>query len=221
MQDHIDRDGFAIVPGVLNAAEIGELLSALGAITSAGRRGMLGLPVVAELSRSDRILPMVRRHLAAEPIPVRAIYFNKSPDTNWLVPWHQDLTLAVDARVEVPGFGPWSIKDGIPHVQPPVALLEQMLAVRLHFDDTEESNGALRVLPGSHRHGRLSPQQIEKLRAQGCDHVCCASAGDMVLMRPLLLHASGRSTNNRPRRILHIEYAGFSLPAELDWHAAA
>jgi ectoine hydroxylase-related dioxygenase (phytanoyl-CoA dioxygenase family) len=221
MENQIDRDGLAVVRGVFTAVEAGELLSALGPITSAGRRGMLAFPVVRELSRSARILQIVHRCLAAEPTPVRAIYFNKSPEANWLVSWHQDVTLAVRARAEAPGFGPWSMKDGIQHVQPPVGLLEQMLAVRLHLDDTDELNGALRVLPGSHRHGRLSQQQIEELRAQSGDYVCSASAGDVLLMRPLILHASSRSIGSGPRRILHIEYAGFGLPAGLDWHEAA
>src|SRR5205807_4301579 len=100
---------------------------------------------------------------------VRAIYFDKSPEANWLVSWHQDLTLALRARAEVPGFGPWSTKDGIPHVQPPVELLQQMLSVRLHLDDADESNGALRVLPGSHRCERLAPARIRELRGQQPD----------------------------------------------------
>jgi ectoine hydroxylase-related dioxygenase (phytanoyl-CoA dioxygenase family) len=159
--------------------------------------------------------------LPSEPLPVRAIYFDKSPETNWLVPWHQDLSLALRARAEVPGFGPWSTKDGIPHVQPPAELLQQMLTVRLHLDDADESNGALRVLPGSHRFGRLSAQRIQQRRTEQSDLFCTVAAGDALLMRPLLLHASSRSTSARHRRVLHIEYAGFTLPDELNWHEAA
>jgi hypothetical protein len=221
MHNEVTRNGFAMVRGVLTAADTAELLSAIGPISSAGRRGMLGLPVVADLFRSDRILDIVRAYLPMEPIPVRAIYFNKSPETNWLVSWHQDLTLALRARADVTGFGPWSIKDGIPHVRPPVALLERMLAVRLHLDDTDESNGALRVLLGSHCLGLLSQPQIEQFRAERSEFVCTAAAGDVLLMRPLILHASSRSTSSRPRRVLHIEYAGFTLPPGLDWHEAA
>jgi ectoine hydroxylase-related dioxygenase (phytanoyl-CoA dioxygenase family) len=153
--------------------------------------------------------------------PIRAIYFDKSPAANWLVPWHQDLTLVLRSHAEVRGFGQWSVKDGVPHVQPPVEVLEQMLTVRLHLDDADESNGALRVLPGSHRLGRLSPGQIQELRARQTDVLCTIAAGDAMLMRPLLLHASGRSTSQRHRRVLHIEYAAFSLPDGLEWHEAA
>jgi ectoine hydroxylase-related dioxygenase (phytanoyl-CoA dioxygenase family) len=221
MNHEVEQHGFAVVPRVIEADEQRELLATLGPVSGAGRRGLLALPAVAELARSQRILDIIRPHLASEPFPVRAIYFDKSPDTNWLVPWHQDLTLALRASAEIPGFGPWSTKDGIPHVQPPVELLQQMIAVRLHLDDADESNGALRVLPGSHRLGRLSAERVQELRSQQPDFLCTVSAGDALLMRPLLLHASSRSTNARHRRVLHIEYAAFTLPDELNWHEAA
>ena len=221
MSDHLNTLGFAQNPGVLDATEQARLLTALGPTTGPGQRGLLSNPTVAALASSPTLLDLVRPHLPAPPVPTRAIYFDKSPDTNWLVPWHQDLTIALREQRDVPGFGPWSTKDGIPHVQPPVALLEQMLTVRLHLDPTDASNGALRVLPGSHRSGRLDPGQIQQWRDRQPEFVCTASAGDVLLMRPLLLHASARSTTDRHRRILHIEYAGFPLPEGLHWHDQA
>lgn len=220
MNHEVEQHGFAVVPRVLEADQRCELLSTLGPVSGAGRRGLLALPAVAELACSRRILDLIRPYLPSEPFPVRAIYFDKSSDTNWLVPWHQDLTLALRARAEVFGFGPWSMKDGVPHVQPPVELLQQMLAIRLHLDDADESNGALRVLPGSHRLGRLSCERIQELRSRQSDFLCAVSAGDALLMRPLLLHASSRSTSTQHRRVLHIEYAAFQLPDELQWHEA-
>ena len=221
MNHEVEQHGFAVVPRAIEADEQRELLSTLGPVSGAGRRGLLALSAVAELARSPRLLDLVRPHLPSEPFPVRAIYFDKSSDTNWLVPWHQDLTLALRARAEVSGFGPWSTKDGIPHVQPPIELLQQMLTVRLHLDAADESNGALRVLPGSHRLGRLSSERVQELRSQQSDFLCAVSAGDVLLMRPLLLHASSRSTSPRHRRVLHIEYAAFTLPNELEWNEAA
>ena len=221
MNHEIERDGFVVVPRAIASDEREELLSTLGPVSGAGRRGLLALPAVAELARSRRLLDLIRPHLPSEPFPVRTIYFTKSADTNWLVPWHQDLTLALRDHVDVSGFGPWSVKDGVPHVQPPIELLEQMISVRLHLDDADESNGALRVIPGSHRFGRLSSDRIQEIRSQQSDFLCAASAGDVLLMRPLLLHASSRSTSSRHRRVLHIEYAAFTLPDELNWHEAA
>jgi hypothetical protein len=221
ISSQLATNGFAMVPGVLDRAACAELIATLGPVTGAGRRGLLAEPAVRALAQSPRLLELLRPHLDAEPRPVRAIYFDKSPEANWLVAWHQDLTLAVRERVEVEGFGPWSVKEGVPHVQPPVELLGRMLTLRLHLDAADESNGALRVLPGSHRLGRLSATQVQEWRAAQSEVVCTAAAGDGLLMRPLLLHASGRSTSPRHRRVLHLEYAGFALPPELAWHEAA
>lgn len=221
MNYEIERDGFELVPRVLEETERQELISVLGPVSGAGRRGILALPEIWSLARSVLVLSLVQPHLPAKPFPVRAIYFDKSAEINWLVSWHQDLTVAVRARADHPGFGPWSTKDGIPHVQPPDNVLEQMLTVRLHLDDADESNGALRVLPGSHRYGRLSAERIQALRREQVEVVCAVAAGDALFMRPLLLHASGRSTASRHRRVLHIDYASFALPAGLQWHEAA
>ncbi len=212
----LDAKGFAIVPRVLDQATCESLRDLLGDADGAGTRGMLRVPEVMRLAQS-LLVGLVRPHLPAEPVPVRGLYFDKRPETNWLVTWHQDLTIAVKKHVEVPEWGPWSMKDGVPHVQPPVECLEQMLAVRLHLDDADAHNGALRVLPGTHRLGRLNAESIGRCRETHVEVLCAAKAGDALLMRPLLLHASSRSTSASRRRVLHIEFAGFSLPPSLAW----
>jgi hypothetical protein len=131
----IEQHGFSIVRQVLDAEVVHQLIDALGPTIGAGRRGILSEAVVRKLADSHLILDLVRPYLPQEPTPIRAIFFNKSPEVNWLVTWHQDLTIAVKERIELPGFGPWSIKEGVPHVQPPIECLEQMLAVRVHLDD--------------------------------------------------------------------------------------
>lgn len=215
----LDSQGFVIVPHVLDGAACEALRDLLGDAEGAGARGMLCLPDVRNLAQSLLAI-LVRPHLPAEPVPVRGIYFDKRLETNWLVAWHQDLTLALRDRIEMPGWGPWSVKDGVPHVQPPVECLEQMLTVRLHLDDADADNGALRVLPGSHRLGRLSAERIAKCRETNAEVLCAAKSGDALLMRPLLLHASSRSTSECRRRVLHIEFAAFPLPSPLEWQEA-
>jgi hypothetical protein len=221
MHQQLEQTGYAFVARVLAPAEQQRLTNALGAGNAAGRRNVLSIPEVAQLASSTLILDLVRPYLPSEPLPVRSIFFDKSPEVNWPVAWHQDLTIAVSARLEVPHFGPWSIKDDVHHVQPPVEILQHMLTVRLHLDDCDETNGALRVLPGSHRLGRFPADRIQELRQERSDVMCCLRAGDAMLMRPLLLHASGRSRSVRHRRVLHIEYAALSLPEGLRWHDAA
>ncbi|QIF03413.1 phytanoyl-CoA dioxygenase family protein [Roseimicrobium sp. ORNL1] len=218
-EECVKHQGFYLAPSVLTPSECAELVAYLGPTSGPGRRALLKDDHVASLARSEKLLALVSPHLQGKhaPRPVRAIYFNKSPDSNWLVAWHQDLTICVQKKVDVAGFGPWSVKDEVPHVQPPIALLENMITIRLHLDDTDETNGALKVTPGSHTADRLSPDAIQNWRQNTPEHLCTAHAGDALLMRPLLLHASGRSTSDRQRRVLHIEYAGYDLPAGMQW----
>ena len=213
----LERDGFAIVSAFLTTQEKQHLLNLLGPIIDAGKRGLLASPELRAFAHSTKVLNLIRSYLAHEPFPVRAIYFDKSADTNWAVPWHQDLTIAVRHRIETPGFESWSIKEGIVHVQPPVEVLQKMLTLRIHLDSAHESNGALKVLPGSQQFGRLTAPEISTL-SRSAPVLCTAQPGDVLLMRPLLLHSSSRNkTNTQHRRILHLEYASRPLPNHLQW----
>lgn len=220
----IEADGFAIVENLIDDAARSLLLDNLhaGQINmrgGAGLRNMMNaVPATRALAGSAALLAHVEPVLGAPARVVRGILFDKTPDANWKVAWHQDLTIAVRQKIETPGFTSWSIKAGITHVQPPVAVLEQMLTLRVHLDDTDEDNGALRVLPGSHKHGRLSAQEIETWRKQCAPTVCAIPQGGLMMMRPLLLHASSQAVRPRHRRVLHFEYATADLPEGLEWH---
>src|SRR5277367_2259152 len=145
-------DGFEVISSVLNQCEVEELRVALSELdVSAGHRNLMKrVSSIAALAESPKIMLLLERRLGLPYFPVRSIFFDKTPEANWLVPWHQDLSIAVRERREIPSFGPWSVKNGTPHVQPPIELLENMITLRLHLDDCDESNGALRVIPGSH-----------------------------------------------------------------------
>jgi len=215
--DTLPDQGIRHLPNVLSPQECWDYSAALTPLAKAGDRQLLSIPAIARLARSERLLNIVAQHLLGKPRLVRAIYFDKNPAVNWLVPWHQDLTIAVKEKHEVPGYGPWSVKESIPHVQPPIEVLESMVTLRIHLDDTDETNGALRVLPGTHRWGRLDSAEIAAARKDVTEFLCKATQGDAYLMRPLLLHASSRSTSDRHRRVLHFEYAGRELPEGLAW----
>lgn len=221
MDSTLEIEGYEIVPEVIAPAQRDEAAEALGEVNHECRRGILAIPSVARLARSARLVDLMSSKLAAPAFPVRAIFFNKSPLGSWVVPWHQDVTIAVKARAEVPGYGPWSLKEGVTHVQPPLEILEQMLTLRLHLDDCDEENGALKVIPSTHRLGRLGARQIGFLRDRQAATLCRARAGDALLMRPLLLHASGHSRSERHRRVVHIEYATCRLPQPLKWYEEA
>jgi ectoine hydroxylase-related dioxygenase (phytanoyl-CoA dioxygenase family) len=145
------------------------------------------------------------------------LLFDKTPAANWSIGWHQDTAIAVREKVEAPGFFGWSVKAGVPHVHPPTQILESMITLRVHVDDCGEGNGPLRVIPGSHRHGRLSDEAIAK-RATGPEVICPLQAGGVLLMRPLILHASSPATTPQHRRVLHLEFAADPLPHGLEWY---
>ena len=180
------------------------------------RRDVLDIPLVRQACEGA-LGEIARQVLGDKARPVRGLLFDKVPGANWKVPWHQDLTIAVRERHDIAGFGPWSVKDGVPHVQPPAQVLAAMLTLRLHLDACPRENGPLRVLPGSHQSGRLSASEIPHWRAQVEEQVCEAERGGILLMKPLLLHASSASESAWHRRVLHIEWAAGELPQPLRW----
>jgi hypothetical protein len=143
---------------------------------------------------------------------VRALFFDKMPATNRNVAWHQDLSVADAERRDVPGFPGWSLKEGAWHVQPPVSVLERMITLRLHPDDCGPDNGPLRVIPGSHREGRVRPERIKWWQTDGEVVECHGPAGGTLRMRPVLLDWSSPARQPAHRRVLHVEFAKDAWP---------
>jgi ectoine hydroxylase-related dioxygenase (phytanoyl-CoA dioxygenase family) len=217
----LERDGYAIVPKVIAPAAIDKIILPTADLAGPGRggaRNLLGQTGICELVASRELRDVVEPILGPHCFAVRAIYFDKTPDANWKVPWHQDLMIAVrERKPRVPDYRAWSVKAGVPHVEPPVQVLQQMLAVRIHLDDCGPDNGPLRVIAGSHRTGRLNDRELVQ-HSQNPATVCTAARGDVILIRPLLLHASSAATAPVHRRVIHIEYAACDLPGGLAWH---
>lgn len=219
----LERDGFVLVERIADAARIEHLKAELAQAQMAraerggetyGARNLLNVPAVREA------LPMLRATAGKELAAVRGLFFDKTEQANWPVPWHQDLTLALCERRETPGWSNWSVKRGIHHAQPPAGLLARMVTMRLHLDDCDEGNGPLRLVAGSHAHGILSREEIAAAAAS--QTVVTARAGDALLMRPLILHASSPARRPSHRRVLHVEFAPPDLlPDGLDWAEAA
>jgi ectoine hydroxylase-related dioxygenase (phytanoyl-CoA dioxygenase family) len=218
----IDANGFAVLKSVIDEQQIESLCATVDSLL-AGHAGPLpGLRHL--LTRSPELRNFAETTgsaLASQFLPslrpVRCILFDKTPAANWYVTWHQDRTIPVRRRVDVPGFGPWSIKDDIQHVQPPASVLENMLSLRFHLDDNDAETGAIKFIAGSHNHGLLEPEQIAGWRDSHGHHLQTAGRGDVIVMRPLILHASSEATNPTRRRVVHIEFAGCDLPGGLEW----
>jgi ectoine hydroxylase-related dioxygenase (phytanoyl-CoA dioxygenase family) len=217
--ESIDRNGFAIVTDAIESDVIAELRTCFGPTgKKAGIRNLFeNQPAVCEIARSPAVRQVVEAVLGPSCFAVQAILFDKSPETNWKVAWHQDLTIAVRERHPTAGFMAWSEKEGIVHVQPPIPFLERMLAVRVHLDDCGPSNGPLRVLPGSHREGRLDAPAVDRWKARVSEVQCVVKTGGLLLMRPLLLHASSSAHAASQRRVLHLVFAADGLPGDLEW----
>jgi ectoine hydroxylase-related dioxygenase (phytanoyl-CoA dioxygenase family) len=227
--DDVERNGFAVIEHFVDSKTIdsllGELANAgmnnLGSQRSGrvfGLRNLLNaVPFTHVFANSASIRSLVEPILGSTARVVRAIYFDKHKDANWKVSWHQDVTIAVREKLDVDGFSAWSVKAGITHVQPPVPVLSNMLTVRVHLDHTAETNGALRVIPATHRLGRLDSNRISYWKAQQKPVTCSVRSGGVVIMRPLLLHSSLPSVNPQHRRVLHFEYSADDLPGGLEW----
>jgi hypothetical protein len=146
---------------------------------------------------------------------VKSIYFDKPGESNWFVSYHQDLTISVNKKIDIEGFGPWSAKQNQFAVQPPLDVLESNFTIRIHLDNTDQDNGALRVIPKSHLKGICRPQTIDWTKET--ELTCNVTKGGVMVMRPLLLHASSRTTNNKKRRVIHLEFSNRILPKPLEW----
>jgi ectoine hydroxylase-related dioxygenase (phytanoyl-CoA dioxygenase family) len=223
--DAVREDGWAVTPPVVAPAELDELAHHLAPLLTgaAGRGGLcnlLDLPAAVTLARSAPVRAVAEGVLGPGCVAVRGLLFDKSPGANWKVPWHQDLTVAVRGRADVSGFGPWSEKAGVAHAQAPAAVLERMLAVRVHLDACGGDNGPLRVLPRSHRAGKLSPAEIEAWKGRVAPVACLAGRGSILAVRPLLLHASSPAVRPGRRRVVHLEFAAGPLPGGLEWRWA-
>lgn len=218
MAPDLAEAGYRIVPHVLSKSECAELRTDFDRLNAGpGTRTVLQTPWGQRLPNDPRIASILAEESIEPWHAVRGIAFDKTPESNWVLGWHQDKKIAVEARHEVAGFGSWSEKEGMVHCQPPVEFLAEMLAIRLHLDDCNGSNGALRVVPGSHRYGLLDLDSVSRMVEAGPTITTELAAGDALVMRSLLLHASSKSTSDAHRRVIHLEFCSRTLPDPLRW----
>ncbi len=206
----VEQQGFEIVPECLQASDVEDLTAAIEHAplhrSRAGVRNVLQIDAVRKLALDGSILKFARAVLGEQALPFRATLFDKSPDSNWLVVWHQDTALPLLARKNVAGWGPWSVKEGVVCAHAPAEALDQVLAIRIHLDESKTENGPLRVLPGTHKSGVLSDDAIHALSLNVTEALCQVPLGGLLLMKPLLVHASSKVLHSKRRRVLHIEY---------------
>lgn len=169
------------------------------------------------LARTGCIGAVAASALGVGAKPVRAILFNKSLEANWSLAWHQDRTVCVKDKREVPGFGPWTVKSGMHHVAPPFELLARMITLRAHLDDVPATNGPLLIAPGSHAFGRIPVGKVDQIVRKCGIKACLAEAGDIWLYSTPILHASEAASAPSSRRVLQVDFAAETLPGGLEW----
>lgn len=226
MKQSFSKNGYYLLPRAFSYEQISALrdeLSIFGEkINNYGVRDVMHkVPYIRHLASSSPMMAIAKEILGENARPVRSVFFDKMAKANWNVAWHQDTSIALKSKHEIAGFGPWTRKQGIFHTEPPEEYLKNTLTLRLHLDRADTESGVLRVVPGTHRNGRVRSGEILKIVENSKVIECNAKEGDLLLMNPLLFHSSRKATKPTHRRVIHIEYSAMTLPAPLEWYECA
>jgi ectoine hydroxylase-related dioxygenase (phytanoyl-CoA dioxygenase family) len=229
-RQNISDKGFSVIEDVYLGHEVEAIVDIINGVDQSNptfrksndlfaiRQFLKELPEITPLIFTDKLHSIISSLFGDEYFVVKSIYFDKPEESNWFVAWHQDLTISVDKKADLNGYSNWTNKHNQFAVQPPVNILENSFTIRIHLDDTDENNGALKVIPKSHLGGVQRVEQIADLAEN--EQICNVVAGGIMIMRPLLFHASNRTTNNKRRRVIHIEFSNMTLPEEISWSEA-
>ncbi len=215
-------DGAELHAAALSEDESRRIELALSGLPGAAGHRLAALVAIADLlATTGPIGRIAAAHIGVTAQPVRAILLDKNADANWSLALHQDRTIAVRARRQVAGFGPWTVKAGIPHVEPPHEITARMATLRVHLDDVDGGNAPLLILPGSHRLGRLTTEQLDDLARTHRPTACHARRGDVWAYATAIVHGSDSTREQgRSRRVLQVDYSPDELPGGLEWHFA-
>lgn len=226
-KNELTDNGFAVINNIFSEEEIKNISEVILNIDTSKdtfrksedlftiRQFLKEIPEVKDLIFNENLRKVIREIFGENYFVIKSIYFDKSEKSNWYVAYHQDLTISVDKKLQLENFGPWTTKQNQFAVQPPLDILENIFTIRIHLDDTDENNGALKVIPKSHAKGIYRPETIDWTLET--ETMCSIEKGGIMLMKPLLLHGSNRTTNGKKRRVIHIEFSDRELPEQLQW----
>lgn len=226
----INSEGFTIINTIYSETEIEKLISVIGKITEnksenstfrksedlfAIRQFLLEIPETLEIILNNKLKEIIKTNFGNDYFITKSIYFDKPEMSNWFVSYHQDLTISVNKKIELENFENWTTKQNQFAVQPPKNILDKNFTIRIHLDKTTKENGALKVINKSHAKGICRIENVE-INTQ-TESFCEVENGGIMIMKPLLFHASNKTTNNERRRVIHIEFSNQELPKELEW----
>ena len=223
----ISEKGFTIINNIFSDEEINQIINMIESIDTsketfrksedlfAIRQFLKEVPESHPFIFNDNIKKIINDVFGNDYFVVKSIYFDKPEKSNWYVAYHQDLTISVNKKLDLKGFGPWTTKQNQFAVQPPIDYLKNIFTIRIHLDDTDENNGALKVVPKSHSKEIYRPETIDW--NVETEEICSVNKGGIMIMKPLILHRSNRTTNQKKRRVIHVEFSNLELPKELQW----
>ena len=223
----IKGEGFAVIEEIFSDDEVKQLIALIENADATNttfrktqdlfaiRQFLKEIPKAAHVIFNQKLNDLNIKLFGNDYFITKSIYFDKTEQSNWFVAYHQDLTISVDQKKDIQGFGPWTVKQNQFAVQPPLHFLENNYTIRIHLDDTDEGNGALKVIPASHLKGIYRAETIDWTAEK--EVFCNVKKGGVMIMKPLLLHASNRTTTNKKRRVIHIEFSNVILENQLNW----
>jgi len=226
-KDELLKNGFTTINDIYSIDEVEQILATIDNVDKTNetfrksqdlfaiRQFLNEVPESLKYIFNDKLKATIRHIFGDNFFVVKSIYFDKPETSNWYVSYHQDLTISVDKKLDLNGFGPWTVKQNQFAVQPPLDILENIFTIRIHLDKTNENNGALKVISGSHLKNIYRPETIDWTIES--ETICNVDKGGVMVMKPLLLHSSNRTTNNQKRRVIHIEFSNKELPTDLKW----
>ncbi|MGV0831169.1 phytanoyl-CoA dioxygenase family protein [Empedobacter brevis] len=226
-KSEIENLGFTTINNIYSEEEVEKIIETINQVETskdtfrksadlfAIRQFLKEVPETQKLIFNPKLNEIIEKLFGQNYFVVKSIYFDKPETSNWYVSYHQDLTISVDQKIELENFSPWTIKQNQFAVQPPIEILENIFTIRIHLDETDENNGALRVVEKSHLKKIYRPETIDWKTEK--EVTCNVEKGGIMIMKPLILHSSSRTTNNKKRRVIHIEFSDIDLPNELNW----
>jgi ectoine hydroxylase-related dioxygenase (phytanoyl-CoA dioxygenase family) len=230
IKSEIASEGFVIINEIYSEIEIEKIIHEIEKVTEnetenstlkkskdlfAIRQFHKEIPTSLNIIFNQNLKKIINQNFGENFFITKSIYFDKPEESNWFVAYHQDLTISVNKKIEIANFENWTIKQNQFAVQPPIEILEKNFTIRIHIDKTTKENGALKVLNKSHRKGIVRSENIEVKNE--IESICEVEKGGIMIMKPLLFHASNKTTNNERRRVIHIEFSNQRLPKELEW----
>jgi ectoine hydroxylase-related dioxygenase (phytanoyl-CoA dioxygenase family) len=219
----LESKGFSITPQLYSGSELGFIKELFDKNASFSenvlvysiRKLLKTIPELSTLLFNKNLIELINELGGPDYFLTKSIYFDKPENSNWFVSYHQDLSISVSDKFEIDGYKNWTVKKNQFGVQPPIEVLEKTITLRIHLDNTDQSNGALKVILNSHKKGitRFEKEWAE----QEEEAICNVREGAVMLMKPLTFHASKRSQSGNRRRVIHLEFCNQELESPLVW----